>query len=635
MLRRRLLVLLCLGLVPAALPSSASALDFTPCHGMAGFGCATLSVPLDRSGALPGTLGLRIAAQDSTAAARRPGVLVALSGGPGQSSLGAATNFADTLAPLLGRYRLVVLDQRGTGASGVLRCPALQGLGALAPVAPSAYAACAQQLGPSRADYTTADTVEDLEALRVALGAPKLALMGVSYGTYVAEQYARTHPDTTERLLLDSVVAPGGVDPFLLDTYSRLGRVLREQCAKRACALATPDPVADVGKLAARLEAGRPIGGLKTSDELLNLLIAGDLNPFLQPALPGALHAAARGDSAALRRLKPIGEGAPMKLYDLSAGLNAATGCEDVRLPYALTDPPEVRAAATQAALAAIDPARYAPFDAATVLRTSYAQECLQWPADATAQPSAAPLPAVPTLLLSGRLDLRTPLENAEAVKAEMPGAQRVTVAGTGHDELDTDTTGCVRRAVVRWAAGGRVQAPCAGLTNAVAPFPAPPSGLDAYRSAPGVGGVRGRAVFATLDAVADARVSALQALFGGLPSRGPGLRGGSYVLHGTSLQLRRWAYAPKLLVTGTISLAGDGPTGVLRVDGPGALDGTLRLTSKGGATGTLRGRAVRYQPSTAARSAAAARSGAPLAATLARVPASLTDPGPGGRPAR
>ena len=177
----------------------------------------------------------------------------------------------------------------------------------------------------------------DLEALRVALGVPKLALMGVSYGTYVAAQYARTHPATTDRLLLDSVVAPGGVEPFLLDTYGRLRRVLTEQCARRACAIATPDPVADVAKLAARLAAGRPIGGLHTSDELLNLLIAGDLNPFLQPALPAALHAAAQGDSAAMRRLHAIGEGGPTKLGDLSAGLNAATSCEDVRLPYALT----------------------------------------------------------------------------------------------------------------------------------------------------------------------------------------------------------------------------------------------------------------------------------------------------------
>ena len=133
MLLRRLLALMCLAVVPAALPATASALRSTPCKGQAGFDCATLRVPLDRSGVQPGTVGVRIAAQHLTARRRRAGVLVALSGGPGQRSVGAAGSFADTLAPLLGRYRLVVLDQRGTGASGVLRCPALQRLGAQTP----------------------------------------------------------------------------------------------------------------------------------------------------------------------------------------------------------------------------------------------------------------------------------------------------------------------------------------------------------------------------------------------------------------------------------------------------------------------------------------------------------------------
>jgi pimeloyl-ACP methyl ester carboxylesterase len=632
-MRRRLLVLLCLAAAPAAVPARASALAFTPCNGEAGFDCATLRVPLDRSGRIPGTLGLRIAAQDTAGEAPRAGVLVALSGGPGQSSVSVAPDFAQTLQPLLRRYRLVVLDQRGTGASGALRCPALQRLGALDPVAPPAYADCAQRLGPSRAAFSTADTVEDLEALRVALGAPKLALMGVSYGTYVAEQYARTHPASTDRLLLDSVIAPGGVDAFLLDTYSRLPRVLREQCARRACDQATPDPVADVGLLAERLASGRPIGGLKTSDELLNLLIAGDLNPFLQPALPAALHAAVRGDTAPMARLRRIGEGGPTKLADLSAGLNAATSCDDARLPYALTDPPPERETATRAALSAIAPTRYAPFGAGTVLRTSYAEDCLDWPPDVSAAPSTAPLPAVPTLLLSGRLDLRTPLENAEAVQAAIPGAQRVTVAGTGHDELDSDTTGCVQLALRRWAAGRAVRTPCVGHTNAVAPFPAPPSGLAAYRSAPGVGGQRGREVFATLDAVADARVAGLQALFGGLAPRGPGLRGGRYSQAGTVLRLRRWSYAPGVRVTGTLSLRGLEPAGRLRVDGPGHLDGTLRLGATGRVAGTLAGRGVRYRPRTRARTAAEARGGALLAAVLARAPAALRDPGRGGRP--
>ncbi len=106
-----------------------------------------------------------------------------------------AFSFVMSLAPALTRYRLAVLDQRGTGRSGLLRCPALQKLTTLAPFTPQGIADCATTIGPRRAFYGTIDTVDDLEALRKALGVRRIALMGVSYGTYVATQYARVHPD--------------------------------------------------------------------------------------------------------------------------------------------------------------------------------------------------------------------------------------------------------------------------------------------------------------------------------------------------------------------------------------------------------------------------------------------------------
>jgi pimeloyl-ACP methyl ester carboxylesterase len=43
-------------------------------------------------------------------------------------------------------------------------------------------------LGEDRRYYVTAETVADIEALRSALGATRLTLDGVSYGTYAAER---------------------------------------------------------------------------------------------------------------------------------------------------------------------------------------------------------------------------------------------------------------------------------------------------------------------------------------------------------------------------------------------------------------------------------------------------------------
>ena len=314
-----------------------------------GFRCGTLSVPLDHAAA-PGAsprLRLRFATQRRP----RPGgrLLIALSGGPGQSSVDVASSFAASLEPALRRYRMVVLDQRGTGRSGALNCPNVQGLRSLDAFRPTALAACAQRLGPRRAFYSTADTVLDLERLRVALGASKVALMGISYGTHVALQYARAFPARVDRLILDSIVGPDGPDAFLLDTFKALPRVLREQCASDRCRGVTADPVADVGAVAARL-ARDPLRGrafdrngrrrtvsYPDADALLFLLIAGDLNPYLQASLPAALSAARRGDPALLLRLRAIGAGGSTKLRELSFGLNVVTSCLDVPLPYRLS----------------------------------------------------------------------------------------------------------------------------------------------------------------------------------------------------------------------------------------------------------------------------------------------------------
>src|SRR4029078_366057 len=92
-----------------------------------------------------------------------------------------------------------------------LSCPSLQqGMLELS----EAAARCATLLGPARPFYTTADSVADIEAVRRALGYERIALFGVSYGTVVAQHYAKAHPERVERLVLDSAVAATGVDPL-------------------------------------------------------------------------------------------------------------------------------------------------------------------------------------------------------------------------------------------------------------------------------------------------------------------------------------------------------------------------------------------------------------------------------------
>ena len=271
-------------------------------------------------------------------------------------------------------------------------------------------------------------------------------------------------------------------------------------------------------------------------------------------------------------RLRRIGQGGRRRREDLSVGLNAATGCTDVALPFPRAASVPDRAAIAQQALAAIPPTDYDPFDAQTVLRTSYVDDCLAWPGDAIRAPFTGPLPDVPALLLGGRLDTRTPLENARATAARAAALDDRGPQGLGprrarqrHHRLHGAGAGALHR-------GRRGRPSVPEPRQRRAPTPLPPHSLSDFRSAPGVGGSRGRALFAVLDTVTDARLAALQTLFAGLQVRGGGLRGGSFSAQASfegRLRLRDYAFVPGLRVSGSLSTSEGSISGTVHVSGP------------------------------------------------------------------
>ena len=229
-------LILCLVLAGAGLaPPAEAALPFKRCGGF-GFACARMSVPLDRTGAVPGRVSLlvkRVRARRAGGATRPP--LSVLAGGPGQSATEAFGGDAlGVLYPAYGSRDLIVYDQRGTGHSGLLRCRRLERSNLLR--AGRSAAACARSLGPRRAFYTSRDSADDIEAIRVQIGAERIALFGTSYGTKLALGYAQRYPDRVDRMVLDSVVELNGPDPYYLDALAAAPRALRSLCRRRrAC----------------------------------------------------------------------------------------------------------------------------------------------------------------------------------------------------------------------------------------------------------------------------------------------------------------------------------------------------------------------------------------------------------------
>lgn len=585
-----------------------------------GVPCFRLKVPLDRSGTVPGRVSLLVHRRPALRGPRR-GLTFLLAGGPGQSATSAATDPFEapeqrylTWARLTPRNDVVVFDQRGTGGSGLLRCRDLQ---ASNPIdAGRAAEGCAAVLSRRRAFYRTADSVEDLEAVRQALGAPRVTLIGVSYGTLVAQRYAIAHPDRVERMVLDSVVDPDGLDPFARDSFAAARRIVGDLCRPR-CGF-TRDPVADTSALVARMAAnplqgsvvlpsGRVVSDSMSSQELFFALGSGDVTPFLRLGYPGAVAAALRGDPAALLRLKrrAIGEESFGPVRDHSAAVYASTLCEEVSFPWERGAAFPERPPPTFEAARAVESA-FAPFNALTAAGNHLIRLCRRWPAASAQAPAPPPPPDVPVLVLSGGQDMRTPLEVAQRVAGRYPRASLLAASALGHSLLGAGDE-CVDSALVRFLRGDPVPRHCLRV-DPIAPPPPPPTSVQALRPLRGTPGLRGRALRAVELTAVDmteefafqlfaGNVDPLGALGGPRRIRGAGLRGGHFdvnVLPLPKWRLHRLELVPGVRVSGRIRGVDRRARVLLRVSGPATPDGVLRITNGDRVRGRLGGRAVR-----------------------------------------
>ncbi len=454
-----LLALLAAGAMSLAAPADGS-IAYKPCARTNNFACARLQVPLDPTGTAPGTLTLAVRRHRAPIGEAHTAI-VALAGGPGQSAIPFAEDFAEQLGPIAATRDLIVFDQRGTGESGALSCRAFKHVYAANPPG-RVIQACAAQLGRSRAFYGTAASVADIEAIRQAGGYEKLVLYGTSYGTKVAEEYAQAHPERVEALVLDSVVPPGGPEAFDRSTFAAVPKVLSELCAQHACRHVTRNPARDLSRVLSRVHGGGlhgravgPSGHARrvaiTAQRLLGALLIGDFSSVLRAAMVSADRSAALGDYAPLARLEATipGEEEEGEAEGIDIPLYYATSCEDQAFPWSRASSPAARLTEARAAARALGASAFAPFDATDAIRLSDIPACAYWPF-ATPSPavSSGPIPGVPTLILSGADDMRTPTSGAREVAAEIPGSHLLVVPRVGHSVLGADPSGCATKAL-------------------------------------------------------------------------------------------------------------------------------------------------------------------------------------------
>jgi pimeloyl-ACP methyl ester carboxylesterase len=572
---------------------------------------------------VPGTVPLSVE-RLQTGLIPSTSAVLAVAGGPGQAANPLAGFIAKAIAPALRGRDLIVYDQRGTGRSDPLNCrnsPALE----KANTAAKAAEQCALQLGPARGAFTTAESVQDIEAVRQALGYEKLVLYGTSYGTKVALQYAERYPQHVEALVLDSVVLPDGPEPFSLSTFQALQPVLAELCSENACAHITSDPLGDLARLATQLRKHSLSGSVYDGSghrhaatlgeaDLLDILEAGDLNPALRALLPAAVQSALRRDPDPLLRLKLLSEGlipnVPVQPRGSSAEQEAGeeednalflvTSCEEKPLPWQRDAVPATRRAEALAALHALPGSDFYPFDASTAWTDSLVPLCMDWPDASPAPPPSGPLPDVPTLILSGAQDLRTPTSNARMIAAQIPAAQLLIVPYTGHSVLGSDFGDCAELAVNAFFAGGMTGqpiAPCKPAADPFSPTPITPTKLASVKPVPGLTGNPGRTLTAVLDTIVDLErqvIGATLQVDQELPTGASfgGLHGGYAKLSAATVHLYDLTFVPGVALSGSLSAsAGSLHAITLHVSGGAASHGTVTIATGGRASGTLGGR--------------------------------------------
>ena len=205
-------------------------------------------VPLDHTGATPGRL--TVFAREvvvASAAAEQPW-LVFLQGGPGFESP-RVSETGGWVKTATEKFRVLLLDQRGTGLSTPLSPPALAAL-------PTADAVAL--LTHFRADAI----VSDCEAIRLALGVAKFSLLGQSFGGFCSATYLSFHAQSLTEVLITGGLAPcpalrcpEAVDTVYRALYPRVATQTRKFYER------FPDDVAAVQRIVLHLAAA-PGGGV-------------------------------------------------------------------------------------------------------------------------------------------------------------------------------------------------------------------------------------------------------------------------------------------------------------------------------------------------------------------------------------
>ncbi len=418
--------------------------------------CGSLPVPIDRADphGRQISIGFTVLPHTDPASTARD-ALVFSQDGPGAPSSGARGSAQFVLGPLTAQRDLLLIDDRGTGTSAPIDCPAIQRDPFGREIVIAAITECGQQLGPDADRYGSGDIALDMDAVRSALGYPQITYYAPAYGTVHEQAYAIRFPHRIRALVADSgspVNDPAHIGAWGTDLPPGFARVAGLICRRApACVAAHPHAESALAWLA-RAVRRHPVEGMvrdssgtprpvRVDETSLVFIVA--FQRLNLGELASAAEALASGDSAPLLRMKlevlpePSGEPGPGEDPAVdSKGAFAAQICNDQDFVWNRTDPVSVRQAKYDRALAALGRSAFAPFSPPAWEEFIIPDMCRGWPAPdrfTPAVPRSATVSGVPTLILAGDLNTDFPVDTSRAVRQVFRGATYRLVAGAGN----------------------------------------------------------------------------------------------------------------------------------------------------------------------------------------------------------
>jgi len=393
------------------------------------------NVPENRTKPDSRAITLRFVRFKSTTA--KPGhPIVYLAGGPGGSGIEALRGTRFPLAMALREFGdVIAYDQRGINRSGPdMRCneqymmpfdkPLDRALGG--PIVAAAARKCVERLRATGVDvgaYNTRESAADLEDLRKALGAEKLILWGISYGTHLSIATLRYQPQTVDKVILAGIEGPD-------DTYKLPSdqQILIEEIARLAAHDGkTPDLVASIRNVLRELEARpktvsltHPLMGMTANVVLgkldLQVALADMLTaPDSFAGMPDFVARLEKGDWTSLALLV-----AQRRMGDPGSAMSLAMDCAS-------------GISASRKALIADEAKRTLLGDA---INAPFPEICAGLDIPDAGDDFRAPLVSnVRALLISGTLDGRTRPRQADELRRTLPNAEHLVIEGAGHSD--------------------------------------------------------------------------------------------------------------------------------------------------------------------------------------------------------